>query len=509
MAISLSLQAQPLGKARALYEYTRQTDEELSFPEEVQLSVFDTSDPDWILVGHDGDYGFVPANYIELGDGAVKGEGDDEAAAAAVAELPTPNPPPLPTRSPSDNIASPPLPVRNVPSELSSPAAPNPAAALAGLMASRAASQSHAPPPAPLNLAPRPQYPEEESEEEVASPPLPTRPRGDSQVSAAEQSYRSPPPDRQSYDEPSPRSTPQTPQTAAITPGGFHMYNINEMASVMGKKKKMPTTLGINLRTGMILIAPERAQDGPSHEWQAHQMTHYSREGKHVFMELVKPSKSVDFHAGAKDTAEEIVAMLGEMAGAVRAEGLREVIMAGTGHTQKKGKVLYDFMAQGDDEVTVAVGDEVIIIDDAKSDEWWQVRRVKNSKEGGVPSSYIEVTGNVDPGLTSSHTGLNAGKSLVEQNRLEEQRLTKEAVKAAQREEQKERERDKRGSEVGPGIRLPERKSSLSARDGNSVGQQRGRRDNGRGEGRAEGSASSKTSKSSKCCPAVPVAVAL
>jgi hypothetical protein len=277
------------------------------------------------------------------------------------------------------------------------------------------------------------------------------------------------------------------------------MYNINEMVSVMGKKKKMPTTLGINLRTGMILIAPEHAQDGPSMEWTADRMTHYSREGKHVFMELVRPSKSVDFHAGAKDTAEEIVAMLGEMAGAVRAEGLREVIMAGTGSKgiqQKKGVVLYDFMAQGDDEVTVGIGDEVIILDDTKSDEWWMVRRVKNQKEGVVPSSYIEVTGILDTPVSSSTGGLNAGRSTVEQNRLEEARLTKEAIKAGQREDQKERERDK----VGPGLLLPDRSSSLSARKGNTEGQQRSRRENGR----AEASTSSRSNgKSSECPPAI------
>ena len=93
-----------------------------------------------------------------------------------------------------------------------------------------------------------------------------------------------------------------------------------------------------------------------------------------------------------------------------------------------------------------------------------------------------------------SASGINAGLSTVEQNRLEEQRLTKEAVKAAQREEQKEREREKRQSEVGPGLRLPERGSSLSARDGNSEGQQRSKRENGR----AEGSASARSGKPSR-----------
>jgi hypothetical protein len=200
-------------------------------------------------------------------------------------------------------------------------------------------------------------------------------------------------------------------------------------------------------------------------------MTHYSREGKHVFMELVRPSKSIDFHAGAKDTAEEIVTALGELAGAVRAEGLREVIMAGSQRRQRKGQVLYDFMAQGDDEVTVAAGDEVVVIDDSKSEDWWQVRRLKNGKEGVVPSSYIEISGTMSPPMSGS-SGIDSARATVEQNRLEEIRLTKEAIKAS-----------KEPLEVGQGIPLPERGSSLTAGEhGNNSRQQRGRRENGRNE---------------------------
>ncbi|KAK4140387.1 actin cytoskeleton-regulatory complex protein sla1 [Dichotomopilus funicola] len=512
-------EVQPESQARALYEYTRQTDEELSFPEDAQLDVFDASDPDWILVGHEGDYGFVPANYIELGEGAGAQAAEAEETAAAPAAAPVPAPPPLPARTPSSEVASPPLPARP-PSEPSSPpaappAAPNPANMIAGMMAARANSAQ--PAPAPLDLPARNQYASEGSDTEVKSPPLPARPRGDSQLSVEEPRRASPPVQQQQHQQRQPQrsrndhgsrldyprediDSPRTPRTAPLTPGDFHMYNINEMVSIMGKKKKMPTTLGINLRTGMIMIAPEHAQDGPSLEWTADLMTHYSREGKHVFMELVKPSKSIDFHAGAKDTAEEIVSMLGELAGAVKAEGLREVIMAATGPKaiqQKKGEVMYDFMAQGDDEVTVGIGDEVIILDDTKSDEWWMVRRVKNQREGVVPSSYIEVTGMLEiVHPSSSASGLNAGKSTIEQNRLEEARLTKEAIKAGQREDQ--RERDKSRTEVGPGLLLPDRVSSLSATKGNTVSQQRSSK---RENGRAEAAGSSRASAKSKPDP--------
>lgn len=388
------------------------------------------SDPEWTLVGLDGEFGFVPANYIEITREAAHG---------------LPSPPLSEPTSPlheDSTRASP---------EHAKPASDGPAAAIAGIMHGKTNSTSSA--ANPTLPARQPQLTPETSDEDVPPPSLPQRPRSE---------QFSPPPTQS--------ATPQavtSPGIAASPPhnravhqehvedsspphsGGFHLYNISEMVSAMGKSKKLPTTLGLNLATGKIMIAPEKNRDGPTIEWTAEKLTHYSIEGKHVFIELVRPSRSIDFHAGAKDTAQEIVAGLGEIAGAARAEGLREVLeAAGTG-TQKRGKMLYEFMAQGDDEVTVAVDDEVVIIDDTQSDEWWMVRRVKNSKEGVVPSSYVEVTGTVPP--PPSKSGANAGRSVVEQNRLEEERLTKEAVKSS------------RGTEVGPGVKLPERGSSLTS----------------------------------------------
>ncbi|KAI1650559.1 uncharacterized protein F4817DRAFT_328117 [Daldinia loculata] len=492
-------EAPPVGQARALYEYTRQTDEELSFPEDAPLQVYDTSDPDWILVGFEKDYGFAPANYIEMGAASSASAPATTQKAAPEPEpeiepepepepLPVPKPPSLPTRASvsfapveSEEPQSPPLPDRIPPARAPAraPAAPTappgPAATLAGVMQGKRSTRAATPPP--VTIPPRQQYLSEESDGEP-SPALPVRPRPQPSI-PNEQRRASAHPQRSSSrreyeDEVYP------PQSSRIAPGGFHLYNINEMVSIMGKKKKMPTTLGVNLKTGVILIAPEHVSDGPSQEWTAEKMTHYSREGKHVFLELVRPSKSIDFHAGAKDTAEEIVSALGELAGAVRAEGLREVIMAGTGQSaQKKGQVLYDFEAQGDDEVTVSIGDEVMILDDTKSEEWWQVRRLKSGKEGVVPSSYIEIIGTMTSSSTST-SGINAGKSTVAQNRLEEARLTKEALK-----------RDQKAAEVGPGMILPERRSSLSVRDnGNTSGQQRNRRENGRSESSRSGSSS-------------------
>lgn len=56
-------------------------------------------------------------------------------------------------------------------------------------------------------------------------------------------------------------------------------------------------TLGINLQKGIIRISPDKSRDGEAKEWSAEKLEHYSIEGKHVFVELVRPSRSVDFHS--------------------------------------------------------------------------------------------------------------------------------------------------------------------------------------------------------------------
>jgi hypothetical protein len=121
--------------------------------------------------------------------------------------------------------------------------------------------------------------------------------------------------------------------------------------------------------------------------------------------------------------------------------------------------MLFDFMAQGDDEVTVAIGDEVLIIDDSASDEWWKVRRLKNGKEGVVPSNYVEITETVPISSSASHSarsGINAGRSRVDQNRLEEEELARQAAR------NRRHDSDAASDQVGPGLHLPARYSSLS-----------------------------------------------
>jgi len=419
----------------------------LSFEEDTSLEVYDTSDPEWTLVAHKGEFGFAPANYIEVSEEAEEHPPQTPARPRPVVSVPEPEP--EPEAEPDDERGLP------TPSSSTSPVH-SPAAALAGILAHKTGAvpltngtRSVSSPPLPTRPV---QYTPEESEEEAPAPRLPRRPPSEtvSPPATRYESPREPEPAGVIASPPYRRATSQTQEDdePVKETRGFHIYNIYEMVEVMGKNKKMPITLGINPAKGVIMISPESSRD--SKEWTAEKLTHYSIEGKHVFMELVRPSKSVDFHAGAKDTAQEIVAMLGDLAGAVRAEGLREVLTASSGPRQKKAKMLYDFMAQGDDEVTVAAEDDVIVLED-DNEEWWLVRRLKNGKEGVVPSKYVEITGTIE--APASMSGLNAGKSFVEQNRIEEERLAKQAAKSHKRDE------------VGPGMQLPQRGSSLMRDD--------------------------------------------
>jgi len=57
----------------------------------------------------------------------------------------------------------------------------------------------------------------------------------------------------------------------------------------------------------------------------------------------------------------------------------------------KIAKVLYDYEATLDDDITVHENDNVIVLDDT-DDDWWKVRVVsKNGKEGMVPKTYVKI----------------------------------------------------------------------------------------------------------------------
>ncbi|KAI8820880.1 uncharacterized protein EV422DRAFT_67014 [Fimicolochytrium jonesii] len=88
-------EAEPLTVGTALYNYEAATSEELTFPEDVQIQIFENTDIDWWFGRYEDQVGLVPATYIEVAEtngAAVNGAGThaDHAPSPAHAALPSP-----------------------------------------------------------------------------------------------------------------------------------------------------------------------------------------------------------------------------------------------------------------------------------------------------------------------------------------------------------------------------------------------------------------------------------
>ncbi|CCG81681.1 putative Cytoskeleton assembly control protein Sla1 [Taphrina deformans PYCC 5710] len=399
-------EASPLSNAVAMYDYDRQTSEEVSFVEGAHVSIYDKEDPDWFLVGAGGQFGFAPSNYLEetgavsQSPAVVATQGLSGAIRpGSITSLPPPAPP-LPATAPAiTHVAAP-----------SSVFATQPRTAQPDFSDHTALESDHeeSPPPTPH----RPALPTRQSSQ--GQPPMAPRPtQRDSQ------------PTNDYYTTPAaiPRAaSPEVPQNSA----SYRTWPVQE---VEGKKKKKKGTLGLG--NGEISWAPDKASESIS-TWPITSLVNYSREKKHVFIDLQHPPKamSFDFHAGSSDAAQDIGNVLGELAGAARAPGIREVAGAlnaplpalpqnsglarrerESGYPVRDGSddderyhagaellngnekyatVLYDFEAQGNDEVTVRAGARVVILDDHTSPDWWNIRAGK--KQGVVPADYLEAS---------------------------------------------------------------------------------------------------------------------
>lgn len=357
-------------------------------------------------MGYNGEYGFAPANYIEIDQDSAELEQEETPSTLAPAILAGTRLPPsliLPPRSYSPASPLPPSP-GVTPPDLEKP-----------LPTPRIEEDDEPPPPTPprpvsmvgpsannrLSMLPhqaqhRGQSPTSNSSRsprmQQQSSPHHARFADDRSDSDSDSGpslpVKRPPHERRAFrgsvhgDD---RLHPVDLGSPTHIPPGFRPFPVQEL---IGKKKHAAT---LALGPDRIILIPDKSTL-PRQEWSVENMLHYSVEGKHVFIDCNYPTKAMDLHAGSKEGAAEIVSALGEISGAARAAGLREVLSAAEPKYRRSdtiGTILWDFVAGGQDEVSVAAGDEVTIMDDKDAD-WWLVKRTVNGQEGVVPSSYIE-----------------------------------------------------------------------------------------------------------------------
>ncbi|KAG6896932.1 hypothetical protein C0992_005197 [Termitomyces sp. T32_za158] len=241
---------------------------------------------------------------------------------------------------------------------------------------------------------------------------------------------------------------------AKVTADGIQTWSVSDIDK-KGKKKK--GTLGIG--NGALFFASE-SDKTPVQKWQTADVQNVSNEKtKHVNIEIGGTTPvTLHYHVGSKDNAEEIIAKLNsskalsapqlfahddtsqehtsvrkkasvhfsdnspviipsrEDAGtSSEPEEDEEPLANGidkTDHSTHRsntddgeaGTALYDFVADGDDELSVSEGEHLVILE-RDGDEWWKCRNSRG-KEGVVPASYIELS--VSAASTSTTTAARA-----------------------------------------------------------------------------------------------------
>lgn len=271
-----------------------------------------------------------------------------------------------------------------------------------------------------------------------------------------------------------------------VTADGIQTWSVSEIDK-KGKKKK--GTLGVG--NGAVFFASE-ADKTPVQKWQTADVENINSEkSKHISIDVRGANPvNLHFHAGSKDNVDAIMAKLKSSkalsglsdasrpsssdilpspsaenhssAKAIKKPSVhfshespdiiprrgeedyeeeelaedQDIALSNTPATNGKrelGTALYDFTADGDDELSITEGEQLIILE-RHGDEWWKCRN-SQGMEGVVPGSYIEV-------LASSET--SKAPSVSDEEGEEEERLTQErlAQESRLRVEAQRRERE-------------------------------------------------------------------
>ncbi|EPX72678.1 cytoskeletal protein binding protein Sla1 family [Schizosaccharomyces octosporus yFS286] len=369
---------EPSARMKSLYDYEKQSIDEVSFPADQVLDAYGSTNEDWVLTRYNQQYGLAPRNYLEPMDAAASTSVPNAPAAPAAPSGVESEPQPAASQQAQPPPPPPPIPPLQSPTSVSSPPPPPPVPPL---------PQDYATPP--TNVAPA----EEEdlsdadepddyytSDREREVPPTYTQPQTDTlpppppppapAVPPVAKSVSSPPPPplppvqppRPSVSNvtatPTPRqsniyseapSSPTSPSDAYGDPGRHiklqsgrtqeessvdepptfddPAYRKWEVREVVGKKKKRTGILAINNKSVVLTFTKSMEN---AEIFSVTDLINYSAERKHVFVEYKRDEgiSSLHLHANSNGNADSIIRTLGDVAGSARAAGLREIAEA-------------------------------------------------------------------------------------------------------------------------------------------------------------------------------------
>ncbi|KAI0709955.1 hypothetical protein C8Q76DRAFT_812019 [Earliella scabrosa] len=248
---------------------------------------------------------------------------------------------------------------------------------------------------------------------------------------------------------------PDSPPQSALVSTGLYPDMVCGGEGVDAKGNKKRGTLGIGNGAMFFTSESDKTSDIQSVKLE---------KPKHVHIEVGGPNPAnLHYHAGSKDNAEAIMAKLessnGEEAPIERprssaqksvhfAPDEPDVIPPSESYGEDEEEeeeepprvhapppapapppppaanglqavAIYDFTADGDDELTVQEGETLTVLE-RDSDEWWKCRNTKG-KEGVVPASYVELVGGAPtaPPATSSRAAEEERSEAAEREQAE------------------------------------------------------------------------------------------
>ncbi|CED82923.1 Src homology-3 domain [Phaffia rhodozyma] len=253
------------------------------------------------------------------------------------------------------------------------------------------------------------------------------------------------------------------------------------------KKKKKKGTLGVG--NGAIFFASE-SDKTPIQQHPISAVTSVTHDHKDLSLHITGLAAPLNFHSSSRDETDEIVSKLRtskDLSGGAFSAVDEPIIGAPptlpqlTTSTSTKNVrwasspiteshpaensdaaaavALYDFEAQGEDELNLTEGENLVILDQSAED-WWKVRN-ERGEEGVVPAQYVEVgSAGVDNSVGNSaedyeaeereSAAREAAEAEAEANAKAQRRREREEAEAAQeaearrvRREQEDRRRQK------------------------------------------------------------------
>ncbi|TFK55671.1 hypothetical protein OE88DRAFT_1652089 [Heliocybe sulcata] len=260
-----------------------------------------------------------------------------------------------------------------------------------------------------------------------------------------------------------------------------------------GKKKK--GTLGVG--NGAVFFASE-SDKTPVQKWPTAAISSSKIDkSKHVLIEISDLPTSLHFHAHSKDIAEAIVAKL-ESSKALSAPALspastpperavtpkvhfaeeapevipprepsfsedgeayeepepepepepevqqveEEPVHGAEGGEGEEATALYDFTADGEDELSVAEGETLVVLE-KDGDEWWKCRNARG-EEGVVPAQYLELqSGGASAAAPAAaeepDDTADEEAAAAEAERLKQERIQREKAEKAAKDQAKQR----------------------------------------------------------------------